>query len=75
MFYIWGEPVKHPGAWLLINSHHTSPRGLDTRETLGLIYMDKDDIRPTRPGFNEALAYVEGLNLIAGIQTLKHWLK
>ena len=71
MFWHGDIQVKNPGLYIMDKGSLVSPRGLDTREVLGLRYQGLDVLSPRRPNFNRMLAYVEGLQLIAGYTDLE----
>ena len=71
MFWHNDIQLKNPGLYIVDNGLQVAPRNLDTREILGLRYQGIDVLSPRRPQFNRELAYVEGLQLIAGYTDLE----
>ena len=72
MFYHYHQAIQDMDihSYILENGHIVSPRDLEVCEIINLTCLYTDHQYLTRPTANQGLAYVEGLDLLAGYTDL-----
>ena len=73
MFYHYHNAIKDLEVhdYILEHGRRVSPRGLEIKEILNLTCLYDDRQYLTRPNANKGLAYVEGLDILAGYTDLE----